>query len=98
MAKARKVTYYAPGKPPRLPRDTVIESTFRVGRRYRCTMRLDCAQLQPGAVVSPAPISWEPQMPPRLEHEELADFRAGRDAIYLMAAHTIGARIAVAEQ
>jgi hypothetical protein len=93
----RKLTYYAPGKPPRLPRDTVIESTFRVGRHYRCTMRLDCAQLEPGAVLRPAPLTWEPKMPARLIDEELADFRAGRDAVYLLAAHTIGGRIAVAE-
>ena len=37
----RKVTYFEP-VPPRLPRNTVIESTFEVGRRFRCTMRVDC--------------------------------------------------------
>jgi hypothetical protein len=36
----RKLTYFEP-VPPRLPRNTVIESTFEVGRRFRCTMRVD---------------------------------------------------------
>ena len=42
----RKVTYFEP-VPPRLARNTVIESTFDVGRRFRCTMRVDCGQLDP---------------------------------------------------
>jgi hypothetical protein len=27
---------------PHLARDTIIESTFEVGHRFRCTMRVDC--------------------------------------------------------
>jgi hypothetical protein len=46
----RKVTYFEPVPPP-LARNTIIESTFEVGRRFRCTMRVDCGQLEPGAVV-----------------------------------------------
>ena len=42
----RKVTWFEP-VPPRLGRNTVIESTFEVGRRFRCTMRVDCGQLDP---------------------------------------------------
>ena len=42
----RKVTYFEPV--PRLARNTIIESTFEVGRRFRCTMRVDCGQLDPG--------------------------------------------------
>ena len=37
----RKVMYFEP-VPPRLARNTIIESTFEVGRRFRCTMRVDC--------------------------------------------------------
>jgi hypothetical protein len=44
----RKVTYFEP-LPPRLARNTIIESTIEVGGRYRCTMRVDCRQIQPGA-------------------------------------------------
>ncbi len=53
----RKVTYFEP-VPPRLARNTVIESTFEVGRRFRCTMRADCGQLDPGAVIRPEPGEW----------------------------------------
>jgi hypothetical protein len=28
---------------------------FEVGRRFRCTMRVDCGQLDPGAVIRPVP-------------------------------------------
>ena len=44
----RKVTYFEP-VPPRLARNTIIESTFEVGRRFSRTMRVDCGQLDPGA-------------------------------------------------
>ena len=36
-------------------------------------------------------------MPERLDEEELADWRAGRNAAYQPAALTIGARVAVAD-
>ena len=70
----RKVTYFEP-VPPRLARNTVIESTFEVGRRFRCTMRVDCGQLDPGAVIRPVPGEWHPHTPERLADEELADWR-----------------------
>jgi hypothetical protein len=46
----RKDTYFEP-MPPRLARNTIIESTFEVGRRFRCAMRVDCGKLDPGAVI-----------------------------------------------
>ena len=92
---SRKVTYFEP-VPPRLARNTIIESTFEVGRRFRCTMRIDCGQLDPGAVIWPEPGEWHPRMPERLDEEELADWLAGRNAVYQLAALTIGARLAVA--
>ena len=91
----RKVTYFEP-VPPRLGRNTIIESTFEVGRRFRCTMRIDCGELNPGAVIR-APGEWHPHMPRSLDEEELADWRAGRNAVYQLAALTIGARLAVAD-
>ena len=39
-------------------RGTIIESTFEVGRRFRCTMRIDCGQLDPDAVIRPVPGEW----------------------------------------
>ena len=92
----RKVAYFEPVLP-RLARNTIIESTFEVGRRFRRTMRVDCGQLDPGAVVRPAPGEWHPRMPERLDEEELADWRAGRNAVYQLAARTVGARLAVAD-
>ena len=92
----RKVTYFEP-IPPRLARNTIIESTFEVGRRFRCRLRVDCGQLDPGAVIRRALGEWHPRMPERLDDKELADWRAGRNAIYQLAALTIGARLAVAE-
>ena len=86
----RKVTYFEP-VPPRLARNTIIESTFDVGRRFGCTMRVDCGQLDPGAVIQPIRGEWQPRMPERLDEDELADWRAGRNAVYQLAALTIGA-------
>ena len=92
----RKVTYFE-RVPPRLARNTIIESTFEVGCRFRCTMRVDCGQLDPGAVIRPAPGEWQPGMPAQLDEEKLADWRAGRNAVHQLAALTIGARLAVAD-
>jgi hypothetical protein len=75
----------------------IIESTFEVGRRFRCTMRVDCSQLDAGAVIRPVPGEWHPLMPERLDEAELADWRSGRNAVYQLAALTIGARLAVAD-
>jgi hypothetical protein len=92
----RKVTYFEP-VPPRLARNTIIESTFDVGRRFRRTMRVDCGQLDPGAVIQPIRGEWQPRMPEQLDGEELADWRAGGNAVYQLAALTVGARLAVAD-
>ena len=91
-----KVTYFDP-VPPRLARNTIIESTFDVGHRFRCTMRVDCGQLDAGAVIRPEPGEWHPWMPERLDEDELADWRAGRNAVYQLAALTLGARLAIAD-
>ena len=60
----RKVTYFEP-VPPRLARNTIIESTFEVGRRFRCTMRVDCGQLDPAAVIQPVPGEYQEDCPGR---------------------------------
>ena len=82
---------------PQLARNTIIESTFEVGQRFRCTMRVDCGQLDPGAVIRPEPGKWQPHTPERLDEDELADWRAGRNAVYQLAALTMGTRLAVAD-
>jgi hypothetical protein len=30
----------------------LIESAFEVGRRFRCTVWIDCSELEPGAVIA----------------------------------------------
>src|SRR5580692_4293089 len=92
----RKVTDFEP-VPPRLARHTIIVATCEVGRRFRFTMRIDVGELDPGAVTRPEPGEWHPRMPERLDEEELADWRAGRHAVYQLAALTVGARLAVAD-
>jgi hypothetical protein len=92
----QKITYFEPVLP-RLARNTIIESTFDVGRRFRCTMRVDCGQPDPHTIIRPAPGEWHPHIPDRLDREELADWRAGRDAVYQLAALAIGTRLAVAD-
>ena len=92
----RKVTYFEPITP-RLARNTIIVSTFEVSRRFLCTMRINCGELDPAAVIRPVPGEWHPHMPERLDEEELADWRAGSNAVYQLAALTIGRRLAVAD-
>jgi hypothetical protein len=60
-------------------------------------MRVDCGQFDPGAVIRPVRGEWYPHMPGQLEEEELAEWRAGRNAVYQLAALTVGARLAVAD-
>jgi hypothetical protein len=48
-------------------------------------------------VIRPVSGQWRPRMPERLDEEELADLRTGRNAVYQLAALTIGARLVVAD-
>ena len=92
----RKVTFFEPVLP-RLARNTVIESTFEVGRRFRCTMRVDCGQLDPGAVIRPAPGSGARVSPSASTKKSL---RTGAPAAMRSISSrrlTIGARLAVAD-
>ena len=82
----RKVTYFEP-VPPRLARNTIIESTFKVGRRFRCTIRVDCGELDPGAVFRPDPGEWH--------SSTKRSWRA--PAATQLATLTVGARLAVAD-
>ena len=60
-------------------------------------MAADINSNPPRAVIRPVPGEWHPHMPKRLDEEELADGRAGRNPIYQLTALTIGARLAVAD-
>ena len=48
-------------------------------------------------MIWPVAGEWHPRMPERLDEEELADWRSGRNAVYRLATLTIGARLAVAD-
>jgi hypothetical protein len=82
---------------PALPLLVRENPLFEVGRRFRCTMRVDCGQLDPDAVIRPVPANGTRACPSTLDEEELADWHAGRNAVYQLAALTIGARLAVAD-
>ena len=60
-------------------------------------MCINCGELDPAAVIRPDPGEWHPRMPDRLDENELADWRAGRNAVYQLVALTSGARLAVAD-
>jgi hypothetical protein len=69
-----------PAEDPHLAPDTIIESALEVGRCFRCTMRVDCAQFDPDAVIGLLTGEWHPRMPECLDETELAVGRAGSNA------------------
>jgi hypothetical protein len=80
------------------PAEEVRNAWRETGRGAQHRLRsVDCSQLDPGAVIRPVLGEWHPHTPERLDEEELADWRAGRNAIYQLAALTIAARLAVAD-
>jgi len=68
-----------------------LSTTFRVGKRYRCSISLPLR----GTVRLEA--RWEPRRPTRLTEDELLDYRRGRDALLVEAARLLGGLILVAE-
>jgi hypothetical protein len=74
----RKVRYFEPVAP-RLARNTVIESTFEVGRRYRCTMPAQSRCGDP-----PGPRRLAARMANRLDEKEPADWRAPAAAPFII--------------
>jgi len=92
----RKVTYFEP-VPPRLARNIIIESTFEVGCRFRCTMRINCGELDPARSSGRSSANGTRACPSASTKRKLADWRAGRNAVYQLAALTRGTRLAVAD-
>ena len=69
-----------------------------VHRGFGGFLRAFCASAtDPDTVIQPVLGEWQPHIPERLDEEELEDWRDGRNAIYQLAALTIGARLAVAD-
>jgi hypothetical protein len=72
-----------------------LSTTFKVGRRHRCTILLPLPMLKAGALqIEP---NWEPVIPRRLTKAELRDYRRGRDALLKEAARHLGGPVAVLE-
>ena len=69
-----------------------ISSTFRVGRRWTCTMTADL-----DAWPLRLECRWLPEMPRRLRQSELDDYRRGRDVLACEIARILGGPALVVE-
>jgi hypothetical protein len=70
---------------------------LQVGRRYRCTITLDCsAAVKPGAKGF-LRAQWEPDLPRHLTKHDFRQYRAGRNALYRRAANVIGGNLMLVE-
>jgi hypothetical protein len=67
---------------PRRARNTIIESTFEVGRRFRCTMRIDWGQLDPGAVIRADPANASRACPSASTKRSWRTGVPGHNAVY----------------
>lgn len=73
-----------------------ISSTWRVGRRWKVTMRFSLPP-QKGEV-SVIQMEWEPDMPDRrLNKKEIAEYRRGRDAAIAEVQAAIGGNVLLVE-
>jgi hypothetical protein len=69
-----------------------MESTFEVGRRFRCTMRVDRGQLEPGAGIRPEPGEWHPRMPERGDRLPYAFEDMGEQSVKNIAKKAVSSR------
>ena len=92
----RKVTYFEPVAAAPRP-----QHRHRIHLRGRPPLPLhDARRLRPARSRRGDPAGTRRMAPAyarALDEEELADWRAGRDAVYQLAALTVGARLAVAD-
>ncbi len=72
-----------------------LSVTFKVGKRYRCSIALPVDSLTSGT--AQIQIRWEPEPPTRLTKSELRDYRRGRDTLLAEAARLLGGTVLVAE-
>jgi len=76
-------------------RSDTLETTFRVGDRYRCSISIALASLTVGML--DIATLWEPDVPEHLSADEMNDYRRGRNALLAEAAQRIGGNVAVIE-
>lgn len=73
-----------------------LETTFRVGRRYRCHIQLALPIGRRGKVGS-LKVEWDDVPRRRLSRAELRDYRRGRNQLFSEAARLTGQRLMVAD-
>jgi len=67
-----------------------FSTTFRVGRKYWCTVTYPATDDADG--IGALAMQWSPRPPRRLTNSEFRDYRRGRDAMLAEAARLLGAR------
>ena len=87
-----KSRIFEPVPPRASPATPIVEATFEVGRRFRCTLRVECGQLDPGrrrrSGRSPGGSSTRACRSASTAEERAGFGSAGRDAVYQLAALT----------
>lgn len=71
-----------------------LSATFRVGRKYRCTVTIPPPR---SGEARSAVFEWEPQVPLRLTKAELGEYRRGRDAAFAELAAQAGLNLLLVE-
>jgi hypothetical protein len=66
--------------------------------RLRCTMRVDCGQLDPGTVIRPVPGGWHCACPSVSTRRSLRTGAPAAMRVYRLAALTVGAGIVAADE
>lgn len=76
--------------PSRQEPEPLVMTTFRVGKRYRCTVSIP--RPEQGSTLSMV-CGWAPSTPKRLNDREMRDYRRGRDAALSEVARLIGGNV-----
>jgi hypothetical protein len=74
--------------------EPLLRTTFRVGRRYRCTLTIP--HIERGEALA-MQTEWSPGIPKRLSKREIQDYRRGRDAALAEVARLIGGNVLCVE-
>jgi hypothetical protein len=77
-------------------RNAELNITFKVGYRYRCTLRAAVTETA-GDELGIITMRWHPQRPRQLSTREAADYRRGRHAFALELARITGVRVVVSD-
>jgi hypothetical protein len=93
-----KLIVFKPTGDSDLPSDAILRSVFKVGR-FTCELMIDCGLAAPGR--GPVQVNmlakWAPSVPRKLNKHALDEYRAGRNALYGMAANVLRGNVLLAE-